>query len=563
MNRNDGANDLGKKKQIFDPYKETLMKPAAYYALMAILFTNLAIAASAHGVVFQYTAVTQAPVAVKQGAVIAENLTWMCRGNRCTISGPWPSPTVVACQALAREVGKLSSYGHPKAQLNAAQLVQCNTSAPALPPSAQKPLNTRVSPVTPESGISGHKANTSTPVSPPFEKPAPGQGTAAPTVATPDIGKRVRKSGFGGDGEVPLPIAVPGKSRVPIDGHLPISDPGRRIKPSSPLPAREISGARQARASLLDKIRVEGRVGLVDLRGHPASARLDWLLAKPASDSVIIIEGLDAGGNCPAAGTAESEAYRQLRFDRRVLNFQIFSPRGSNDYQFAARSEYQPESERITDVYIQACGKRGNTLNGITTNVVRVRLSNHIVVIPVMHWGIEWSLDTDANVFCGVDTSAIPPPIGTPVGFRSVVTRGPDPFPCIRDSLYQYQPSAAFDMSHLSRDTQIARATLRFIQLDTEGWRETECNHAVQAVGLATTPVRPGSRHVDAVSHRADAARDVPPRRSWVAMDVTDWVRSWQQGRAAELTFLGRPAQRNGAACKTDLGDVQINVEIE
>lgn len=82
---------------------------------------------------FPYTAVTVAPRAAKQGIVRAGSLTWKCSGNRCAIRGPWPIPAVSACNALAKQVGQLASYGHPKAHLTAAQLAQCNAGASAPP----------------------------------------------------------------------------------------------------------------------------------------------------------------------------------------------------------------------------------------------------------------------------------------------------------------------------------------------------------------------------------------------------------------------------------------------
>ncbi len=74
---------------------------------------------------FQYTAET-ATRARTQGVVAAGGLKWTCVNNRCTISGPWPTPAVAACQSLAAAVGAMRSYGHPGLQLNAAQLAQCN-----------------------------------------------------------------------------------------------------------------------------------------------------------------------------------------------------------------------------------------------------------------------------------------------------------------------------------------------------------------------------------------------------------------------------------------------------
>jgi hypothetical protein len=87
--------------------------------------------------VYQYTAETSTP-AIKQGMVLAGGLNWNCTGSRCTISGPWPTPALASCKALASVVGALRSYGHNQgAQLDAAQMAQCNA---GLPVAASKPL---------------------------------------------------------------------------------------------------------------------------------------------------------------------------------------------------------------------------------------------------------------------------------------------------------------------------------------------------------------------------------------------------------------------------------------
>ncbi|MBM5810353.1 MAG: hypothetical protein FJ191_00060 [Gammaproteobacteria bacterium] len=74
---------------------------------------------------YVYVAETQA-VARKQGSVLAGKLAWQCQGSRCTIQGPWEAPGVAACQALAREVGPIRSYGRAGRMLGAAELATCN-----------------------------------------------------------------------------------------------------------------------------------------------------------------------------------------------------------------------------------------------------------------------------------------------------------------------------------------------------------------------------------------------------------------------------------------------------
>jgi hypothetical protein len=74
---------------------------------------------------FQYSARTQAPLKVK-GNVTAGGIVWQCGGNQCTTTGPWPSPGVGSCAALARQIGYITYYGHSGAALSGEQLKQCN-----------------------------------------------------------------------------------------------------------------------------------------------------------------------------------------------------------------------------------------------------------------------------------------------------------------------------------------------------------------------------------------------------------------------------------------------------
>jgi hypothetical protein len=81
---------------------------------------------------YHYTAITEAKTA-KQGSVVAGKLNWRCRGNRCTISGPWPTPGVSACHKLAEKVGRIRSYGHPGKKLDSGQLAACNKGIAGVP----------------------------------------------------------------------------------------------------------------------------------------------------------------------------------------------------------------------------------------------------------------------------------------------------------------------------------------------------------------------------------------------------------------------------------------------
>lgn len=66
---------------------------------------------------------------LESGQVDANGIAWQCSGQTCTVSGPWVTPGVPACAALASRVGAITSYGRPGAQLSASQLAQCNATA--------------------------------------------------------------------------------------------------------------------------------------------------------------------------------------------------------------------------------------------------------------------------------------------------------------------------------------------------------------------------------------------------------------------------------------------------
>ena len=80
---------------------------------------------------YTYKAETRTAEAAEQGDVTASGLTWDCNGNRCTISGPWPSPGVTACKSLARKIGAIEYYGltNGKIYLDKKQLDDCNIGA--------------------------------------------------------------------------------------------------------------------------------------------------------------------------------------------------------------------------------------------------------------------------------------------------------------------------------------------------------------------------------------------------------------------------------------------------
>lgn len=135
----DWLDELGPRELIFDGGPLTIdviqktnsskSKPKPTAAKPTLQATRLKRTYS-HKVVstFKYTATTRNRVK-KAGRVHAGNLVWNCRSKSCTISGPWPTPGLSACNRLARMVGPITSYGHPKRRLSASQLTQCNRGA--------------------------------------------------------------------------------------------------------------------------------------------------------------------------------------------------------------------------------------------------------------------------------------------------------------------------------------------------------------------------------------------------------------------------------------------------
>mgnify|MGYP006406388925 CR=1 FL=1 len=85
--------------------------------------TSSAIAAD-----YVYTATLEQSTS-KSMMVSAMNINWKCGNDRCVTKGPWPTPGVAACAALAKEVGRIMSYGHPGNQLSADDLAKCNASS--------------------------------------------------------------------------------------------------------------------------------------------------------------------------------------------------------------------------------------------------------------------------------------------------------------------------------------------------------------------------------------------------------------------------------------------------
>ena len=370
-------------------------------------------------------------------------------------------------------------------------------------------------------------------------------------------------------GTVPLPKKEPGASREPIHGHIPI-DIKSPTRPSS-LPSPDLKGKEGPLQSLTHILRINGRTGQVDLRGTElTNASMEWNLDAPASDRATIIVSRDASEYCPAAGTSREIARRQLQSNRSIVEFSVVSSvRGSNRGFFS-----DDRYEGLTDVYIQLCGIRNSSMNGVVTNIVHAQIGStrRLVDVPVNTWSVEYSHDlrSEVNVACALGRVDSRVDAGITmdwpqVGYVSRFISGEDPFPCNQHELHEYQTSASFDLTDIPRDARIVSAELQFTEIDVEGWSSSGCTNAVRSVGLANTAIRAGYHEVENLSARADDSRSPLGSGSRRTMDVTDWVRAWQTGsRAAAVTFIGAPGRAEGdAACKSRLDIGAITVEYE
>ena len=61
----------------------------------------------------------------RQGAVNVGNVAWQCDGVKCVGIGPWATPPMALCVALAREVGTLRVF----AQFPPRDVAVCNEAA--------------------------------------------------------------------------------------------------------------------------------------------------------------------------------------------------------------------------------------------------------------------------------------------------------------------------------------------------------------------------------------------------------------------------------------------------
>lgn len=84
----------------------------------------LACAAPALAADVSYQAET-ASTSRRQGPVSAGDVAWQCDGVKCLGIGPWASPPLSLCVALAREVGPFRVF----AQFEPSEVAACNRAA--------------------------------------------------------------------------------------------------------------------------------------------------------------------------------------------------------------------------------------------------------------------------------------------------------------------------------------------------------------------------------------------------------------------------------------------------
>ena len=91
-------------------------------AALAVLFV---LAGAAQAQQFDYSAVIAGQGRVN-GPVNAGGIVWQCNPKYCTTRGPWPVPGVKSCNALAKIVGPLASYGYQGRMLSPGDMATCN-----------------------------------------------------------------------------------------------------------------------------------------------------------------------------------------------------------------------------------------------------------------------------------------------------------------------------------------------------------------------------------------------------------------------------------------------------
>ena len=95
--------------------------------LAALLGGSLSVAGAASAA-DRIVAQLESPIAAQK--LVSGGAIWNCEGSTCAATGQTSRSTSLrACQALAKEVGRLSSFGSEKTTFEAEQLARCNTAA--------------------------------------------------------------------------------------------------------------------------------------------------------------------------------------------------------------------------------------------------------------------------------------------------------------------------------------------------------------------------------------------------------------------------------------------------
>ena len=94
--------------------------------IACVMLAALAIASSieSRAADVSYVAET-ASTALRQGAVSAGEVAWQCESVKCIGIGPWATPPMSLCVALAREVGPMRVF----AQFDPRDVAACNEAA--------------------------------------------------------------------------------------------------------------------------------------------------------------------------------------------------------------------------------------------------------------------------------------------------------------------------------------------------------------------------------------------------------------------------------------------------
>ena len=111
------------------------MLTLAAAAVLSLAFAGSAAAAD------RITAQLEAPVA-QATKLVAGGSVWSCEGSTCTATAQTSrSTSVQACQSLAKEVGRVATFGVARRPFAAEQLGKCNTAAATLPAATQTAAN--------------------------------------------------------------------------------------------------------------------------------------------------------------------------------------------------------------------------------------------------------------------------------------------------------------------------------------------------------------------------------------------------------------------------------------